>query len=138
LVWDILLDFKRYAYWNQFCPVADVAKLAIDEPIVMRVDIGFGLSDQTEFFSRIEPEACIAWRMQNHPDDPIHAERVQTVNATSDSSCTYQSIDYFSGPGITAMIEQFGEGVRKGFNLCGQNLKAYAEQRYAQQQTAQA
>lgn len=130
-VWDILLDFENYAYWNQFCPVAKIGKLALGEALAMRVDIGFGLSDQTEFISRIEPSSVIAWRMQNLPEDPIHAERVQTITALSETRCTYLSVDHFSGPGITDMIAQFGEGVRNGFNLCAQNLKTHAEQQYA-------
>lgn len=130
LVWEILLDFPNYNVWNEFCPVAGVESLAIGEPIVMRVDIGFGLQDQTEYFSKIQPSNCIAWRMENKPEDTIHAERVQTIEVLSETRCSYISIDYFSGPDVPGMIDAVGEGVRNGFNLCAQNLKRHAEQRY--------
>ena len=66
--------------------------------------------------------------MENRPDDPIHADRIQRITAIDESSCRYWSIDEFSGEFAGAMISQLGEQVEKGFNDCAVGLKARAEE----------
>ena len=127
LVWRILVDFENYGKWNRFCPQA-VAKLEVGSPIKMMVDLGNGLQEQVEYITRIEPNKVIAWGMENKPGDPIHAIRTQTLTKLSDSSCSYLSVDNFSGDGVPDMLAVMGKPVEDGFNLCAQGLKQYAEQ----------
>ncbi|WP_116364537.1 SRPBCC domain-containing protein [Parahaliea mediterranea] len=126
LVWQVLVDFDRYGDWNTFCPVAD-AELALDTPIRMQVDLGFGLQEQVEYICRIEPERVVAWRMENKPDDPIHAVRTQVITPLGDERCSYVSIDEFGGPGAAEMMDMMGKPVETGFNRCAQDLKAHCE-----------
>lgn len=125
-VWAILVDFESYGKWNRFCPQAK-AKLELGSPIEMMVDLGFGLQEQTEYITLIEPNQAIAWGMENKPDDPIHAVRTQRLGKLDDHSCTYISVDEFAGPGVPDMIAGMGKAVEDGFNLCAQCLKEYAE-----------
>ncbi|MGI9283104.1 MAG: SRPBCC domain-containing protein [Endozoicomonas sp.] len=130
IVWDVLVNFKDYHKWNRFCPQAD-ATLELGSPIVMKVDLGFGLQDQVEFISLIEPGKAIAWGMENKPGDPIHAVRTQILKPLDDNRCSYLSIDDFKGSdpeALKAMMEMMAKRVEDGFNLCAQGLKEYAEQ----------
>jgi uncharacterized protein YndB with AHSA1/START domain len=131
LVWDILLDFEKYEQWNTFCPTAINNSLELGSPVDMMVDLGQGLSRQVEFISRVEPLECIAWAMENKPEDPVHAERSQRIKRLDAQRCTYVSIDEFSGPGKEAMMEHFASTVEAGFNRCAYDLKKYAEDRYS-------
>lgn len=131
LVWEILLDFKKYEEWNTFCPTAINDSLELGSPVDMMVDLGQGLSRQVEFISCVEPLECISWAMENKPEDPVHAERSQRLKRLDAQSCTYVSLDEFSGPGQAAMMEHFASTVEAGFNRCAYDLKKYAEERYS-------
>ncbi|MGI9275114.1 MAG: SRPBCC domain-containing protein [Endozoicomonas sp.] len=129
VVWDILTNFDDYHKWNKFCPKAD-AKLVLGSPIVMKVELGFGLQDQTEYITLIEPCKAIAWGMANQSGDPIHAVRTQTLTKLSDTSCAYISVDDFTGSkdeALKEMMDYFAERVENGFNVCAQGLKEHAE-----------
>ena len=131
LVWSILVDFERYSEWNRFCPQIK-STLELGAAVEMMTDLGFGLQPQTEYMSCIEPPNKIAWSMDNKPGDPIHACRSQCITALSHDSCSYYTVDDFSGEYMPAMLEQFGVGIERGFNRCASDLKEYAEQRYQQ------
>ena len=131
LVWDVLTDFARYEEWNPFCPQI-TTRLELGAPVEMMTDLGRGLQPQTEYMSRIEPPHCIAWAMENKPEDPVHACRIQYIKPIDASSCVYQTVDEFGGPGMAAMLERFGAQVERGFNNCGRGLKAQAEKLYQQ------
>ena len=131
LVWDILLEFEKYKQWNTFCPQAINTSLEPGSPIEMMVDLGQGLSRQVEYIARVEPLECIAWAMANKPEDPVHAVRSQRLKRVSENSCTYVSVDEFSGAEAAAMMEHFAEAVEAGFNRCAYDLKKYAEQLYS-------
>lgn len=129
LVWEVLVDFERYGEWNTFCPGAE-ATLELDTPIRMQVDLGFGLQEQVEYICRIEPERVIAWRMENRPDDPIHAVRTQTITPLGENRCRYVSLDEFGGPGAAEMMQAMAKPVEEGFNRCAYDLKARCEALY--------
>lgn len=129
-VWKILLDFDNYAQWNGFCPTAKNDSLEMGSPVDMMVDLGDGLSRQVEYICRVDPNECIAWRMENKPEDPVHAVRSQHLKKINDVSCTYTSIDEFSGPQKQAMMDAFAPTVEAGFNRCAYDLKAHAEKLY--------
>ncbi len=126
-VWDILIDFANYGAWNGFCPSIKNRTLAVGQAVEMMVDLGAGPSLQVEYIRSIEPQRCITWGMDNKPDDPIHAVRSQYLAPLDDGSCTYISIDEFSGPGAADMMEHFAVAVETGFNRCAYDLKAFAE-----------
>ncbi|WP_187276424.1 SRPBCC domain-containing protein [Parahaliea maris] len=130
LVWDVLVDFANYGKWNTFCPVAE-AELVLDTPIRMQVDLGFGLQEQVEYICLIEPGYRVAWRMENRPEDPIHAVRTQTIEPLGKNCCSYVSVDEFGGPGAEEMMGALGKPVETGFNRCAYDLKAYCEKRFA-------
>lgn len=127
LVWEILLDFENYEQWNTFCPSIKNDSLALGSPVDMMVDLGNGPSQQVEYICEVQPKQCIAWRMENKPEDPIHAVRSQQLERVDDNSCTYVSIDKFSGPQAAVMMESFAKSVETGFNQCAYDLKAFAE-----------
>jgi hypothetical protein len=125
-VWAVLVDFENYHQWNRFNP--DIkAELVLGTPVVMQVLLGDNMAEITEYMSRIDPCEAIAWRMQNLPDDPIHAERTQYLKRLSDTSCSYLSVDEFSGPGMSDMLAMMGEPVETGFDLAGAGLNQYCE-----------
>lgn len=126
-VWDVLLDFKSYEKWNGFCPSIKNDELVLDAAVDMMVDLGNGLSRQVEYLCRIKPLACIAWRMKNAPDDPVKAVRSQYLERVDDATCTYASVDEFSGPGKQAMMDAFATNVEAGFNRCAYDLKSHCE-----------
>ncbi len=126
LVWDVLVDFANYGEWNAFCPSCE-AELEMGSPVRMQVDLGMGLQEQVEYICLLEPPNAIAWRMENKPGDPIHAVRTQYLKAIDDNSCTYVSVDEFSGEALAPMMEAMAKGVEAGFNRCGYGLKAYCE-----------
>ncbi|MCB1689243.1 MAG: SRPBCC domain-containing protein [Halioglobus sp.] len=127
LVWEVLLDFERYPEWNRFCPSLENHSLEIGSAVDMLVDLGNGLSRQVEYISRIEAGRCIAWRMPNRPDDPVHAVRSQYIELQDEQSCIYWTVDEFSGPAMAAMMEQLAAAVEAGFNRCAYDLKERAE-----------
>ncbi|MEE4658900.1 MAG: SRPBCC domain-containing protein [Halieaceae bacterium] len=127
LVWDILIDFENYGQWNSFCPQATCESLTLGTPIDMRVDMGQGLFQQVEYISRVEPLSCLGWAMENKPEDPVHAERLQHLKRLDDQRCTYISMDQFGGPGMKEMMDGAAAAVEEGFNRCAQDLKRHAE-----------
>ena len=102
----------------------------------MMNDLGFSLQTQTEYIICIEATKKIAWSMENKPGDPIHTCQSQYITALSHNSCSYYTVDDFSGEHMPAMLEQFAAGIERGFNSCASDLKDYAEKRY-QQSSAQ-
>lgn len=130
LVWDIILDFGNYGEWNTFCPSVKNNALALGEAVDMMVDLGSGPQQQVEYICKIDAPNTIAWRMENKPDDPIHAVRSQHLVAIDATSCTYVTEDLFTGPQAQAMMEALATNVETGFNQCAYDLKAYAEKRY--------
>ena len=128
-VWDVLVDFPNYARWNKFCPGCE-AQLELGSPVVMQVDLGFGLQEQTEYMCRIDPCEAIAWRMENKPGDPIHAIRTQHLKVLGDAQCSYISVDEFSGDAAPDMMEMMAKPVEAGFNLCAYGLKEFCEAQY--------
>ncbi len=129
LVWQVLVDFENYALWNRFCPRCE-AQLQLGSPVKMTVDLGFGPQEQVEYLCRIEPFRAIAWRMENSPGDPIHAVRTQYLERIDEVSCSYVSVDEFSGEAVPAMMEAMAGGIEAGFNLCAENLRDYCESLY--------
>lgn len=129
-VWNILIDFDNYGDWNGFCPSIKNASLSLDSAVDMLVDLGDGPSRQVEYIYRLEPNECIAWGMANKPEDPVHAIRSQIIKRISDESCTYLSVNEFSGPQVQAMMEIFAKKVEAGFNRCAYDLKEHAEKLY--------
>ena len=126
LVWQVIVDFEHYPLWNEFCPSIEAA-LELGSPVKMQVDLGSGLQEQVEYITRIEAPTKITWSMENKPGDPVHADRSQVVTALDANSCSYVTYDDFSGEFAATMVEQLGEQVRAGFNLCARNLKDRAE-----------
>lgn len=126
LVWEIIVDFPRYAEWNEFCPGAE-GELALGNPLTMQVDLGSGINEQVEYFTVIEAPHRIVWSMENRPGDPVHADRAQIITPIDASSCTYVTYDDFSGEMVPDMVAAMGEAVERGFNLCASCLKARAE-----------
>lgn len=131
-VWQVLTDFDNYRAWNEFCPSA-ATSMEIGAPIVMKVNLGGTLIDQTEYIARVEAPHVIAWGMENKPGDPVHAMRTQTIEPISSTQCTYVSVDVFSGEGMKDMLEMAGEAVEDGFNLCARGLQRYCNSEYAKQ-----
>ena len=131
VVWSILIDFENYALWNDFCPKID-GKLELGEAVTMQVDLGFGLQENVEYITKIEPYHTLVWSMENNPGDPIHADRYQSLVSLDEECCTYETVDYFSGDGVALMIEQMGQQIEAGFNQCARGLKSRAEDLYLQ------
>ena len=127
LVWEILLDFAHYGEWNTFCPSAKVDSLELGSAVDMMVNLGGNLSRQVEYLCRVEPQVCVAWGMENKPQDPVHAVRSQHLKRLDKNRCTYLSVDEFAGPQMAAMLEKFANFVEEGFNRCAYDLKAHAE-----------
>ncbi|MEP5569862.1 MAG: SRPBCC domain-containing protein [Halioglobus sp.] len=126
VVWQVITDFEHYPLWNEFCPSIETT-LEMGAPVKMQVDLGNGLQEQVEYITFIDAPSKITWSMENKEGDPIHADRSQVVTPLTDQSCTYVTYDDFSGEFAATMVEQMGEQVRGGFNLCARNLKARAE-----------
>lgn len=129
LVWDVLVDFENYGLWNKFCPSCE-ASLELGTPVKMQVDLGFGLQEQVEYMSRIDPIEAIAWAMENKPGDPIHAVRTQYLKEIDETHCSYVSVDVFSGDALADMMALMAKPIEAGFNLCAGGLKAYCERIY--------
>lgn len=127
IVWEVLVDFENYGLWNTFCPEIS-GTLELGAPLRMKVDLGQGLHEQVEYVTRIEPMRTIVWSMQNKPGDPIHADRTQQITAVDEQTCTYWTIDEFSGDAVAPMIAALGEAVEQGFGRCAQGLKQRAEE----------
>jgi len=132
LVWEIILDFENYGAWNTFCPSVKNTSLELGSAVDMMVDLGNGPSQQVEYICEVDPPHTIAWRMENKPEDPIHAVRSQHLKAIDADNCTYVTVDRFSGPQAKLMMDSFATNVETGFNQCAYDLKAYAEKRYQQ------
>ncbi len=131
-VWQVLLDFERYEEWNEFCPRVKNDSLALGSPVDMMIDLGSGLVNQVEYIHEIRPERCIAWRMSNEPDDPVHAVRFQYLQPVDEHSCIYWTVDEFSGPSVMLVMEHLAKAVERGFNRCAYGLKAHAESRFGE------
>lgn len=128
-VWQVLIDFDNYSQWNPFCPQIK-AELKLGSPVEMMTDLGNGLQEQVEYITSIDVGKSIAWSMKNDPGDPVHACRTQTLKIIDDNSCTYYTVDAFSGEFMPAMLEAFATPIELGFNRCAQGLKQQAEKLY--------
>jgi hypothetical protein len=135
IVWDVIVDFENYNLWNPFCPQV-TGELELGAALTMQVDLGQGLQEQVERITRMEPGHVIVWSMENKPGDPIHADRIQRIEAIDDVSCTYITIDEFSGESAGGILEHFGPLIEAGFNRCALGLKARAENLFRLQQAA--
>ena len=91
VVWSILVDFENYALWNEFCPKID-GKLELGEAVTMKVDLGFGLQENVEYITKIEPYHTLVWSMENNPGDPIHADRYQKLVSLDAVSYTHLTL----------------------------------------------
>jgi len=135
IVWDVIVDFEHYSLWNRFCPHIS-GELKLGAALTMQVDLGQGLQEQVERITRLEPGEIIVWSMENKPGDPVHADRIQRIEAADEESCTYVTVDEFSGEFAPTMLEHFGPLIEEGFNRCALGLKARAEALFKLQQAA--
>lgn len=126
LVWEVMLDFDNYGEWNEFCPEI-IGHPVEGATLEMQVDLGSGLQTQVEKVTKVDAPRTIVWSMDNQPGDPIHADRIQSIEPIDENSCRYTSVDEFSGEAVPQMLEMLGKQVEDGFNLCARGLKARAE-----------
>ncbi|MRI33972.1 hypothetical protein EOPP23_13330 [Endozoicomonas sp. OPT23] len=125
LVWDILVNLEEYHKWNPFCPEAK-STLEIGSPIVMKVKLGEYMTDQTEYVTEVKPYKSLSWRTEINGISDGH--RTQTLEKVDGNSCSYLSVDRFSGTNVEPMLAKYGALVEAGFNECAYGLKSFSEE----------
>ena len=128
IVWDIILDIKRYGEWNPFCISAD-STLEMGAPVNM-VLANYTMPGETfpncEYICAYVPERLISWELQPETSD-YPARRDQVIEALGPERCRYYSTDAFFGPNAPHVMYFCGAWVKRAFDDTGRALKLRAE-----------
>lgn len=137
-VWSILVDIPSYGSWNPFTWRIDTT-LELGAPVDLYVKMPKrGDRMQTEYVTRLEKPACLAWGMKMGSRLLLQAERQQVLTALSPTSCQYQTWDAFSGLLTPVVTGLFRSDIEGGFNAMAHALKGRAEATWRQHTPATA
>lgn len=133
LVWKVLTDFSAYPDWNPFSVKAH-STLVLGEPVNLYIARGRSekLMRQSFVLEILEPPRKIAWRLPKMGHKLLfNAYREQTINPSSETSCTYSTSDTFAGLIAGKIYKAQGQWVEKNFNKMAQALKLRCESEFA-------
>jgi len=134
IVWDILVDLKRYPEWNPFTYRVD-STLRPGDPIDLYVRMPIrGDRLQTERVKVVNRPTELSWGMKLGFEFLVTTLREQHIEKVSETSCTYRTWDAFSGLLMPLVMGLFKADVQNGFNNMTYALKARAEQIWAEKQ----
>jgi len=134
IVWDILVDLKRYPEWNPFTYRVD-STLRPGDPIDLYVRMPIrGDRLQTEQVKVVDRPRELSWGMKLGFEFLVKALREQHLEKVSDTSCTYQTSDALAGLLTPLVVSLFKADMQNGFNSMAYALKTRAEQIWAEGQ----
>src|SRR5882724_4670189 len=125
-VWRILEDVTRYPEWNPFTRSVETT-FALGSPVVMRVQLGSYLRNQTEFVSAFEPPHRMCWGRAFVAAPLMRVDRCQTLEALSPRRTRYRTVDTLGGILVPVTLALFGKAMQRGFQGVAETLKVRAE-----------
>ena len=136
LVWDILLDLKRYPEWNPFTHQV-ISTLRIDDPVDLYVAMPKrGERKQREFIKAVDKPGYLAWGMHMGSPWLLKALRTQNIEAIAVDRCQYFSDDHLQGL-LTPVVKLiYSNSIHSGFNAVAYALKKRAESLWQQKNTS--
>lgn len=138
-VWDVLVDYPRYAQWNPYT-VQVTTTLAVGDPIDLTLpnpDGSGGTFVNREYVRVVDPPHHL--RYDTATEMPgIFAVRDQWIAECGPDRCTYHTTDAISGKYADTVMETTGAWVKAGFDAVAHALKARAEELWSARERAAA
>jgi uncharacterized protein YndB with AHSA1/START domain len=125
-VWQVLVDFPRYAEWNPFTPEVR-ARLEVGASVDMRVRLWSGLRHQREYVRRVVPGERLCWGMHMGAAWLVRAERCQWLEALDGDRTRYVTEDRIAGWLTPLVLALYGRSMQRGFEGVAQGLKGRVE-----------
>ena len=127
LVWDALVDFKRYPEWNTFTRSVGT-NLEVGSPVEIHMDLpGRFTSILTEWVNLVERGSTICWGMHMGHPLILCANRWQELQELPGGRTRYVTTDRFSGLLVPIQMRLNAEPMRLGFQSVADGLKAWVE-----------
>lgn len=131
-VWEVLVDFERYAEWNPFVPKMS-ADLRIGGDVTLHVRRDPS-SDDIKIFhetiTELEPGRRLAYRVNHYRPWMMQAERWQILTPLDGGRRTeYWTHEDFRGVLTWFAGDHTRSIVEPGFRACAEGLKEFTEKR---------
>jgi hypothetical protein len=125
-VWEVLVDFARYAQWNPFTPKVS-ARLEEGAPVDMLVRLWTGLRDQREHIRKVVPGERLCWGMHMVAPWLVSGERCQWLEPMEGGRTRYVTEDRISGLLTPVVLTLYGRSMQRGFEGVAEGLKRQVE-----------
>lgn len=154
-VFDILIETGRWSEWNSFIPSVDLEKpkgspdssetLSTGTKMSMKIRMKPGANLMTQKMVVTELERPVpnerghsgnvhrvCWKFTGLPEFMLRTGRTNDIIEEGEASCEYRTTEIQSGPSAYAVKSMYGETLQMRFEDMANDLKAYAEQTWAQ------
>ena len=131
-VWSVLIDLDSYGEWNPFTPKIE-GQLTVGSPVDLHVRLRERSATDEKLYSRrewvtaVEKPRKLAWETKVIFPFLLHAEKEQLITPIDQQSCSYYTIDKFSGLLYPIIALLYKKRIEKGFDETAAALKDRCE-----------
>lgn len=128
-VFAVLDDFDRYPEWNTFTERV-VTRRVVGGPVELHVNMPGGKKRvMSETFTGYEKGKRMSWGLKWGFGILLDCDRIQELESLPDGRTKYVTYEGFSGLLAPVVVKFFGGQVRRGFELCANDLAKRMENR---------
>lgn len=134
-VWSVLIDLENYGEWNPFTPKIK-SELTVGSPVDLHVRLRERTSTDDKLYTRrewvtaVEKPLKLAWGTKVIFSFLLQAEKEQLVTPIDQNSCSYDTIDKFSGLLYPIIALFYKKRIERGFDETAAALKERCERLY--------
>lgn len=131
-VWSVLIDLDSYGEWNPFTPKIE-SQLSVGSPVDLHVRLrersstGEKLYTRREWVTAVEKPRKLAWGTKVIFSFLLEAEKEQLITPIDEHSCSYETIDKFSGLLYPVIALLYRKRIERGFDETAAALKDRCE-----------
>ena len=134
-VWSVLIDLENYGEWNPFTPKIK-SQLTVGSPVDLHVRLherkstGNKLYTRREWVTALEKPLKLAWGTKVIFSFLLHAEKEQLITPIDQNTCSFDTIDKFSGLLYPIIALLYKKRIERGFDETAAALKERCERLY--------
>ena len=131
-VWSVLIDLDSYGEWNPFTPKIE-SQLIVGSPVDLHVRLRERSATDEKLYTRrewvtaVEKPRKLAWGTKVLFPFLLHAEKEQLITPIDQHSCSYDTIDKFSGLLYPIIALLYKKRIERGFDETAAALKERCE-----------
>jgi hypothetical protein len=125
-VWDVLVDFPRYAEWNPFTIGVETSG-RVGDPVLLDVQLGRRRTKMRERLRVNDPPRRIGWGLRILGGVLLDCTRVQELEDAGDGRTRYVCHESFRGLLVPLFFDRYRDSMQEGFEAAARALAQRAE-----------